>query len=167
VCKPVELAASLSTCRKRVSRLLTICVCFWLLKVTWLNTVVCMYVCMWLSEWVSEYGASTNQWPATCISVACLQGLRCSRCLYTQHCAGCELPRDSSEIALQPGDHLAVQFFDLPKSQLESSPPFVDHSSMELRRPSEPLSLYDCFHAFTERLASHTVIIVSTVSTYY
>ena len=82
-----------------------------------------------------------------------LQGLHCSRCLYTQHCAGCVLPRDGSEVSLQPGDHLAVQFVDLSDSQMELAPRVVDHRSMELLRPSQPLSLYDCFHAFTERSA--------------
>ena len=85
----------------------------------------------------------------------CVQGLRCSRCLYTQHCTGCVLPRDGSEVSLQPADHLAVQFFDLSAAQLQLSPRYIDHSSVKLRRPTEPLSLYDCFHAFTERLDSH------------
>jgi len=84
-----------------------------------------------------------------------LQGLHCSRCLYTQHCAGCVLPRDCSEISLQPGDHLAVQFLDLSESQVELLPRFTDHSSMKLLRTTEPLTLYDCFRAFTERLAGY------------
>jgi len=89
-----------------------------------------------------------------CSLCACLQGLRCSRCLFTQHCPGCVLPRDGSEVSLQPGDHLAVQFVDLSKSQMELAPRVVDHNSMDLLRPSQPLTLYDCFHAFTERFVS-------------
>jgi len=85
---------------------------------------------------------------------ACLQGLRCSRCLFTQHCPGCVLPRDGSEVSLQPGDHLAVQFVDLSESQMQLAPRVVDHNSMDLLRPSQPLTLYDCFHAFTERFVS-------------
>jgi len=63
------------------------------------------------------------------------------------------LPRDGTEIGLQPGDHLAVQFHDLTDSQMDLATRFVDHGSMNLLRLSEPLSLYDCFRAFTERLA--------------
>ena len=88
-----------------------------------------------------------------CVTVCC-RGLRCSRCLYTQHCAGCVLPRDGTDISLQPGDHLAVQFFDLSESQMELSLRFIDHTSLKLSRSTEPLSLYDCFHAFTERFVS-------------
>jgi len=89
------------------------------------------------------------------VIVCCvLQGLRCSRCLYTQHCAGCVLPRDGSDISLQPGDHLAVQFFDLSESQMDLPLRFIDHSSVKLSRSSDPLTLYDCFHAFTERFVT-------------
>jgi hypothetical protein len=78
------------------------------------------------------------------------QGLHCSRCLYTQHCTGCELPRDGSEISLQPGDHLAVQFAELTNAQMDAAFRFVDHKSMEQLRSSEPLTLYDCLEAFAE-----------------
>jgi len=78
------------------------------------------------------------------------QGLRCSRCLYTQHCTGCELPRDSSEISLQPGDHLAVHFTELTETQINFALRFIDHTSMQLQRSSDPLTLYDCFDAFAE-----------------
>jgi len=81
------------------------------------------------------------------------QGLRCSRCLYTAHCAGCVLPRDNSELGLQPGDHLAVQFVDVSVAQMDSARSVVDHRSMEMLRSAQPLTLYDCFRAFTERLA--------------
>jgi hypothetical protein len=71
--------------------------------------------------------------------------------LYTQHCTGCELHREATEIVLQPGDHLAVQFGELTREQMETASRFVDHPSMETLRPNTAMTLYDCFKAFTER----------------
>jgi len=78
------------------------------------------------------------------------QGLRCSRCLYTQHCNGCQLSREGM-ISLQPGDHLAIKFTDLNDEQMECTQKVVDHESMENLRPNEALSLFECFEAFTQR----------------
>jgi hypothetical protein len=81
-----------------------------------------------------------------------LQGYRCSRCMYTQHCSGCELSRER-EINLQPADHLAVKFTDLSVDELGLASRYTDHKSMEKLLPTSPLTLFDCFKAFTERSA--------------
>lgn len=77
------------------------------------------------------------------------QGYHCSRCLYTQHCSGCEVKRDE-QLNLQPSDHLVVKFTDLSESYIKDAGRYVEHISMKNRRSSDPLTLYDCFRAFTE-----------------
>jgi len=72
--------------------------------------------------------------------------------MYTQHCSGCELSREAESLSLQPGDHLAVKYTDLTSLQMEQACLYVDDKSMEKLRPADPpLTLFDCFKAFTER----------------
>ncbi|XP_064615104.1 uncharacterized protein LOC135479234 [Liolophura sinensis] len=80
------------------------------------------------------------------ISLTDGQGLHCSRCGFTAHCTGCLVLRDS-EVNLQPGDHLTITVSDLSGVQ---APPTQDHKSMEKLRPRDPITIYDCFRAFTE-----------------
>ena len=70
--------------------------------------------------------------------------------MYTAHCSGCEISRDS-EVTLQPGDHLAVHFGDLTEDQMEGAHKLHDHISMKEKRPDTPLTLTDCFNAFMDR----------------
>ena len=81
------------------------------------------------------------------------QGYHCSRCLYTEHCSGCELSREAVEVQLQPGDNLAVRFTELTPEQMDACYSYPNHKSMADLRSDEPLTLFDCFTAFTERYA--------------
>ncbi|XP_049763411.1 uncharacterized protein LOC126092050 [Schistocerca cancellata] len=74
------------------------------------------------------------------------QGYHCSRCIYTVHCRGCRIESEG-EVQLQTGDTLAVRFTD---SAPEPEAPTVEHPSMATLRCQDPLSLYDCLHAFSE-----------------
>ena len=78
------------------------------------------------------------------------QGLHCSRCLYMEHCPGCEISRDGEAI-LRPGDHLTVCIQEVAQNQIEHAQRFTDHKSMEKQRSNEPITLLDCFSAFTQR----------------
>ncbi len=69
--------------------------------------------------------------------------------MFTAHCAGCEVPR-FGDVHLQPGDHLAVCFSDLLPEQMEVARAFIDHRSMQELRKKDYLTLFDCFHAFTD-----------------
>lgn len=75
-----------------------------------------------------------------------LQGYRCSRCMYTMHCRGCHVAPEG-ELLLQTGDTLAVRFSE-PVDYMDLA---VEHPSMKLMRRQDPLSLYDCLQAFSER----------------
>ncbi|XP_077987451.1 uncharacterized protein LOC144442053 [Glandiceps talaboti] len=77
------------------------------------------------------------------------QGYLCSRCMYNIHCTGCELVREV-EISLQSGDHLTVIWEDITQLQLEYAEQVSDHESMKDLRSQDPLTIQDCFHAFTE-----------------
>lgn len=77
------------------------------------------------------------------------QGLHCSRCLYMEHCSGCEILRDGEAI-LRPGDHLTVCVQEVTQNQIEHAQSFRDHESMEKQRSNEPVTLLDCFGAFTQ-----------------
>ena len=79
-----------------------------------------------------------------------LQGLHCSRCLYMEHCSGCEILQDGEAI-LRPGDHLTVSVQEVTQGQIEHAQRFTDHKSLEKQRSKEPITLLDCFSAFTQR----------------
>lgn len=51
------------------------------------------------------------------------------------------------ELLLQTGDTLAVRFSE-PIDHTDLS---IEHPSMKLMRHQDPLSLYDCLQAFSER----------------
>lgn len=75
-----------------------------------------------------------------------VQGYHCSRCMYTMHCRGCHVAPEG-ELLLQNGDTLAVRFSE-PVDRMDLA---VEHPSMKLMRRQDPLSLYDCLQAFSER----------------
>ncbi|XP_013415343.1 uncharacterized protein LOC106177185 [Lingula anatina] len=77
------------------------------------------------------------------------QGYRCARCMFTDHCRGCEIPREG-EVHFAPSDHLAVRYTEISQDQLDTALHCLDHKSMELLRPNRPLTLFECFEAFTE-----------------
>lgn len=77
------------------------------------------------------------------------QGLRCSRCQYTEQCQGCPISRDSS-VHLRPGDCLSVCLSSLPQAYRADLEGFVDHETMDNLRPEKTLTIYDCLQAFTE-----------------
>ncbi|KAL4220399.1 hypothetical protein ACF0H5_020802 [Mactra antiquata] len=76
-------------------------------------------------------------------------GLKCSRCLYMEHCSGCEIPIDG-EVILRPGDHLTVSVQCIKEDLVISHQHLVQHKSMEHKRLDEPVTLLDCFRAFTQ-----------------
>ncbi|XP_074658140.1 uncharacterized protein LOC141911078 [Tubulanus polymorphus] len=78
------------------------------------------------------------------------RGLRCSRCLYTDHCLGCEISPYSAEIIFQPSDNLCVRVTHLTDDQLMIADGCDEHESMSELRPDTPLTLQDCLSAFTE-----------------
>ncbi|XP_071085710.1 uncharacterized protein [Haliotis cracherodii] len=77
------------------------------------------------------------------------QGLRCSRCMYTAHCTGCVLCREG-EVTLQPGDNLTIHLMDVSHDQQLEGAAYHDHISVQDLRPNDPITVYDCFRAFTE-----------------
>lgn len=79
-----------------------------------------------------------------------LQGLKCSRCLYMEHCSGCEIAYESEAI-LRPGDHLTVSMATMTLAQVNDDQKVVNHKSMEKQQGNDPLTLLDCFSAFTQR----------------
>ncbi|XP_052783368.1 uncharacterized protein LOC128219583 [Mya arenaria] len=83
-------------------------------------------------------------------------GLKCSRCLYIEHCSGCEVPLDG-EVILRPGDHLTVSVAAVSEGAVTNGQSVTDHCSMDNLRPSDPVTLLDCFSAFTqsEELDAH------------
>ncbi|XP_062584733.1 uncharacterized protein LOC134246383 [Saccostrea cucullata] len=77
------------------------------------------------------------------------QGLRCSRCQYSDQCQGCPISRDS-QIHLRPGDCLSVCLSGLSQTCINDLEGSVDHQTMENLRPEKSLSIYDCLQAFTD-----------------
>nr|CAD7449085.1 unnamed protein product [Timema bartmani] len=73
------------------------------------------------------------------------QGYRCSRCMFTEHCRGCQVASEG-EVLLRTQETLAVRFSE----PLDNTDITFQHSSMKKLRRQEPLSLYDCLHAFSE-----------------
>nr|CAD7260443.1 unnamed protein product [Timema shepardi] len=73
------------------------------------------------------------------------QGYRCSRCMFTKHCRGCQVASEG-EVLLRTQETLAVRFSE----PLDNTDITFQHSSMKKLRRQEPLSLYDCLHAFSE-----------------
>ncbi|XP_045201160.2 uncharacterized protein LOC123554858 [Mercenaria mercenaria] len=76
-------------------------------------------------------------------------GLHCSRCLYMEHCSGCEIPQDGEAI-LRPGDHLAVSVQSVTEEQVVGYQRLMEHKSMEKQSSNDPITLLDCFRAFTQ-----------------
>lgn len=90
-----------------------------------------------------------NYHETVCNCISCMmfvQGYHCSRCMYTMHCRGCRVAPEG-ELLLQTGDTLAVRFSE-PVDHTDLA---VEHPSMKLMRHQDPLSLYDCLQAFSER----------------
>ncbi|KAK7486496.1 hypothetical protein BaRGS_00022297 [Batillaria attramentaria] len=78
------------------------------------------------------------------------QGLRCSRCEYGAHCTGCEIPREG-DVTLQPGDNMTVHFTELlPADDVERANQVSDDKSLKHLRSRDPISIFDCFDAFTQ-----------------
>ncbi|KAL7302856.1 hypothetical protein TKK_0004088 [Trichogramma kaykai] len=73
------------------------------------------------------------------------EGNRCSRCMFSSHCTGCQVP-ESGEVTLSSSDTLAVRYVD----QLPQIPPPIEHESVKTLRPISVLSLYDCLQAFSQ-----------------
>ncbi|XP_052272033.1 uncharacterized protein LOC127872721 isoform X1 [Dreissena polymorpha] len=76
-------------------------------------------------------------------------GLKCSRCLYIEHCTGCEIP-EQGEAILRPGDNLTVSVSRLPDDFTGVCRGLVNHPSMENKVSDDPVTLMDCFRAFTQ-----------------
>lgn len=76
-------------------------------------------------------------------------GLRCSRCLYMDHCSGCVIPYDGETI-LRPSDHLTVSITSVTMEMLQESQFVYNHTSTDTHRSDEPVTLLDCFRAFTQ-----------------
>lgn len=78
------------------------------------------------------------------------QGKNCSRCLYNEHCSGCEIAR-SSDIKLLSGDNIAVRYTDLPSECIAAAATVTEHKSMQQTRHKTELDIYDCLEYFSER----------------
>nr|XP_054770711.1 uncharacterized protein LOC129278594 [Lytechinus pictus] len=77
------------------------------------------------------------------------QGLSCSRCSYDLHCTGCQLVREV-DITLNSDDHLTVVYHNLPSEIVESTSRVCEDQSVAGFQGNEPITLRDCFQAFTE-----------------
>ena len=121
--------------------------------ITWTGSWELLVVDMNKSRYVYS---STFTTPCTS-----LQGYSCSRCLFTQHCKGCDISRNAAEVKLQPGDNLAIQFSHLTQNQMDNASSRHDHSSMDLLRSDDPLTLFDCFKAFTRRLKQYSFPLIA------
>lgn len=67
-----------------------------------------------------------------------------------EHCSGCEIPQNGEAI-LRPGDNLAVSVQSVVDEQVADLQRVTSHRSMEKLRSSDPVTLLDCFRAFTQR----------------
>jgi len=76
------------------------------------------------------------------------QGTMCSRCMWDEHCSGCNLPK-SGIIKFRSGDTLAVTFEDYVDAYLLDTK--LHPGSTEQMRPNNPLTIYDCINAFCQR----------------
>eukprot|EP00058_Branchiostoma_floridae_P013257 XP_002598745.1 hypothetical protein BRAFLDRAFT_95861 [Branchiostoma floridae] len=75
------------------------------------------------------------------------QGVHCSRCMFTVHCSGCEVPREGPT-SLKPGDHLTVRLTGRCDQDQDS---VQDHCSMkDFSSTPHVLTLEESFKAFTE-----------------
>eukprot|EP00057_Strongylocentrotus_purpuratus_P023857 XP_011678331.1 PREDICTED: uncharacterized protein LOC583829 [Strongylocentrotus purpuratus] len=77
------------------------------------------------------------------------QGLSCSRCSFDLHCSGCQLVREV-DITLNSDDHLTVVYHNLPSEIVDSTSRVCEDQSVGDFQGSEPITLRDCFQAFTE-----------------
>ncbi|XP_034941167.1 ubiquitin carboxyl-terminal hydrolase 10-like isoform X2 [Chelonus insularis] len=73
------------------------------------------------------------------------QGHRCSRCIYTSHCTGCNVPEEGI-VEIRTNDTLAIRYTE----NIPNIEPPIDHISVSKQRPPHPLSLYDCLQAFSQ-----------------
>lgn len=76
------------------------------------------------------------------------QGIHCSRCSYDLQCSGCLLAREV-DITLSSDDHLTVCFYDQTLQAMEEANRSLDDESMDHLLSNDPISLQDCFRAFT------------------
>jgi hypothetical protein len=83
-----------------------------------------------------------------------VQGLNCSRCLYTEHCSGCVVMRDSTDLCLTPSDLLAVHFTSLLPHQQDLASALTEHPSLCEPRHPKTLTLGECLRLFAERYMS-------------
>ncbi|XP_038050346.1 uncharacterized protein LOC119723646 isoform X2 [Patiria miniata] len=77
------------------------------------------------------------------------RGTQCSRCVYSIHCRGCQLVREV-DITLHSDDHLTVVYQNLPTEVVESASRAYDDRSFGELAGNDPLTLRECFKAFTE-----------------
>ncbi|XP_022098571.1 uncharacterized protein LOC110983556 isoform X2 [Acanthaster planci] len=77
------------------------------------------------------------------------RGTQCSRCVYSIHCRGCQLVREV-DITLHSDDHLTVVYQNLPTEVMESASRAYDDRSLGELAGNDPLTLRECFKAFTE-----------------
>ncbi|XP_071798526.1 uncharacterized protein [Asterias amurensis] len=77
------------------------------------------------------------------------RGIQCSRCIYSVHCRGCQLVPEV-DITLHSDDHLTVVYQNLPTDVVESASRAYDDKSVMEIASNNPLTLRDCFKAFTE-----------------
>ncbi|XP_022162074.1 ubiquitin carboxyl-terminal hydrolase 32-like isoform X2 [Myzus persicae] len=75
------------------------------------------------------------------------QGTMCSRCMWDEHCSGCNLPK-SGIIKFRSGDTLAVTFEDYVDVYLLDTK--LHPGSTEQMRSNKPLTIYDCINAFCQ-----------------
>lgn len=67
-----------------------------------------------------------------------------------EHCTGCEIP-PNGEAILRPGDHLTVSMATVTHDLVARQQVVVNHKSLENKHSNDPLTLLDCFSAFTQR----------------
>lgn len=76
------------------------------------------------------------------------QGTMCSRCMWDEHCDGCEIP-NTGMVKFHSGDTLAIIFKDhIDVKMLET---ILHPESIEQMRSNKPLTIYDCINAFCQR----------------
>ena len=80
-----------------------------------------------------------------------------------EHCSGCVIPQDG-EVVLRPGDNLTVSISMVTMEELEQLGQVVEHESMKKQRSNDPVTLMDCFTAFTERYDEHCYLSVDSLN---
>lgn len=67
--------------------------------------------------------------------------------MFGSHCTGCPIP-ESGKLNLHVGDTIAVRYVDSDMPTIQQP---IDHVSVANLRKRDPLSLYDCLQAFSQR----------------